>query len=43
VGISSASGVLKAGFKQFDLFGIIIIAITTGLGHSQCINTGKHE
>ncbi|MDC9715301.1 MAG: trimeric intracellular cation channel family protein [Gammaproteobacteria bacterium] len=29
---SSASGVLKAGFKKFDLFGVIIIAITTGLG-----------
>ena len=30
--VSSASGVLKAGFKQFDLFGVIIVAITTGLG-----------
>jgi len=30
--VSSASGVLKAGSKQFDLFGVIIIAITTGLG-----------
>lgn len=30
--VSSASAVLKAGFKQFDLFGVIIIAITTGLG-----------
>ena len=30
--VSSASGVLKAGFKQFDLFGVIIIAIVTGLG-----------
>jgi uncharacterized membrane protein YeiH len=30
--VSSASGVLKAGVKQFDLFGVIIIAITTGLG-----------
>jgi len=30
--VSSASGVLKAGFKQFDLFGVIIIAITTALG-----------
>jgi len=30
--VSSASGVLKAGIKQFDLFGVIIIAITTGLG-----------
>lgn len=30
--MSSASGVLKAGFKQFDLFGVIIIAIATGLG-----------
>lgn len=30
--VSSASGVLKAGFKQYDLFGVIIIAIATGLG-----------
>ena len=30
--VSSASGVLKAGFKQFDLFGVIIIATATGLG-----------
>ena len=30
--VSSVSAVLKAGFKQFDLFGVIIIAITTGLG-----------
>ncbi len=30
--VSSASGALKAGFKQFDLFGVIIIAIATGLG-----------
>ena len=30
--VSSTSGVLKAGFKQFDLFGVIIIAIATGLG-----------
>jgi len=30
--VSSASGVLKAGFKRFDLFGVIIIAIVTGLG-----------
>lgn len=30
--VSSASGVLKAGFLRFDLFGIIIIGITTGLG-----------
>ncbi|HHJ16345.1 MAG TPA: trimeric intracellular cation channel family protein [Gammaproteobacteria bacterium] len=30
--VSSASGVLKAGTKQFDLFGVIIIAIATGLG-----------
>ena len=30
--VSSSSGVLKAGFKQFDLFGVIIIAIVTGLG-----------
>jgi len=30
--VSSASAVLKAGCKQFDLFGTIMIAITTGLG-----------
>jgi len=30
--VSSASGVLKAGVKQFDLFGVVIIAIATGLG-----------
>jgi uncharacterized membrane protein YeiH len=30
--VSSASAVLNAGFKQFDLFGVIIIAIATGLG-----------
>lgn len=30
--VSSASGVLKAGFKDIDLFGVIIIAIATGLG-----------
>jgi len=30
--VSSASGVLKAGARQFDLFGVIIIAIATGLG-----------
>lgn len=30
--VSSASGVLKAGSKQFDLFGVIMIAIATGLG-----------
>lgn len=30
--VSSASGVLKAGVKQFDLFGVIIIAIAAGLG-----------
>lgn len=30
--VSSASGVLKAGAKQFDLFGVVIIAIATGLG-----------
>lgn len=30
--VSSASAVLKAGFKRFDLFGVIIIAIATGLG-----------
>ncbi len=32
VTVSSASGVLKAGTKKIDLFGVIIIAITTGLG-----------
>ena len=30
--VSSASGVLKAGVKRFDLFGVIIIAVATGLG-----------
>jgi uncharacterized membrane protein YeiH len=30
--VSSTSGVLKAGFKKLDLFGVIIIAIATGLG-----------
>jgi len=30
--VSSASAVLKAGFKEFDLFGVMIIAIATGLG-----------
>lgn len=30
--VSSASAVLMAGFKQFDLFGVTIIAIATGLG-----------
>ncbi len=30
--VSSASAVLKAGFKEFDLFGVVIIAIATGLG-----------
>lgn len=30
--VSSASGVLKAGIKRFDLFGVIMIAIATGLG-----------
>lgn len=30
--VSSTSGVLKAGFKKFDLFGVIIIAVATGLG-----------
>lgn len=30
--VSSASGVLKAGAKQFDLFGVMIIAVATGLG-----------
>ncbi|MCF6190492.1 MAG: trimeric intracellular cation channel family protein [Cocleimonas sp.] len=30
--VSSASAVLKAGFKEYDLFGVIIIAVSTGLG-----------
>lgn len=30
--VSSTSGVLKAGFQKFDLFGVMIIAIATGLG-----------
>ena len=30
--VSSASGVLKAGVMRFDLFGVIIIGIATGLG-----------
>ena len=30
--VSSASAVLKAGFRQFDLFGVVIIAVATGLG-----------
>ena len=30
--VSSTSGVLKAGDKKYDLFGVIIIAIATGLG-----------
>jgi len=30
--VSSASGVLKAGFRKYDLFGVIMIGITTGLG-----------
>ncbi len=30
--VSSASGVLKAGAKEYDLFGVVIIAIATGLG-----------
>jgi uncharacterized membrane protein YeiH len=30
--VSSASAVLKAGFQRFDLFGVIIIAVATGLG-----------
>ena len=29
---SSVSAVLKAGFKKYDLFGVIIIAVATGLG-----------
>ena len=31
--VSSASGVLKAGFKKFDLFGVIIIGIATNYHH----------
>jgi uncharacterized membrane protein YeiH len=27
--VSSASSVLKAGFKKFDLFGVVIIAVAT--------------
>jgi uncharacterized membrane protein YeiH len=30
--VSSASGVIKAGEQRFDLFGVVIIAIATGLG-----------
>ena len=30
--VSSTSGVLKAGFQKFDLFGVMIIAVATGLG-----------
>lgn len=30
--VSSASGVIKAGEQRFDLFGVIIIAVATGLG-----------
>ena len=30
--VSSTSGVLKAGFKELDLFGVIMIAVATGLG-----------
>ncbi|MEE9445292.1 MAG: trimeric intracellular cation channel family protein [Cocleimonas sp.] len=30
--VSSASAVLKAGFKEYDLFGVVIIAVATGLG-----------
>lgn len=30
--VSSASGVLQAGFKKFDLFGVIMIGIVTALG-----------
>ncbi len=30
--VSSMSAVLKAGTKQFDLFGMIMIAVITGLG-----------
>lgn len=29
---SAASGVLKAGFREFDLFGVVIIALATALG-----------
>ena len=30
--VSSTSAVLKAGFQKFDLFGVMIIAVATGLG-----------
>jgi uncharacterized membrane protein YeiH len=30
--VSSSSAVMKAGFQEFDLFGVIMIAIATGLG-----------
>ncbi len=30
--VSSAQAVLMADFKQFNLFGVIVIAIITGLG-----------
>ena len=30
--VSSASAVLKAGLKHFDLFGVFMIAVVTGLG-----------
>ena len=30
--VSSSSGVLKAGTQEFDLFGVVIIAVATGLG-----------
>lgn len=32
VAVSSASGVLRAGCRKFDLFGVLIIGTTTGLG-----------
>ncbi|MBF0381377.1 MAG: trimeric intracellular cation channel family protein [Magnetococcales bacterium] len=32
VGVMSAAGVLEAGKKRFDLFGMIIIALATALG-----------
>ncbi len=30
--LSSLSGALKAGQKQFDLFGVVLISLTTALG-----------
>lgn len=34
--VSSASGVLQAGFKKFDLFGVIMVGIVTALGGGSC-------